>query len=290
MHKVRSKIKNFEPIHAFTNAHIILNPRDEIENGTLIIQGKKIIAVGSDLNNPSGAIIHDLKGSYIYPSFIDLYSDYGLKKTKKEKYNYRPQYESNKEGAYHWNEAIHPEIDAVDRFQYNNKEATNYINSGFGVVLTHQQNGIARGTACLVSLSNEMEQKSILSAEIASCFSFRKGVSRQKYPTSLMGSIALLKQLFLDSYWHQNSGKTTNLSFNAFNNQLELPHIFQTNLLTDYNRIYKISDEFEIDFIVKGNGMEYQRIEEIKSYEFPIIFMSLQIHILLSSSQLTLLL
>ncbi|MBT3418009.1 MAG: amidohydrolase family protein, partial [Flavobacteriales bacterium] len=218
-----------------------------------------------------GSIIIDLKGDYIYPSFIDLYSNYGLATPKKGEYSYRPQYESNKEGAYHWNEAIHPEIDAADRFQYNNKEATNYINSGFGVVLTHQQNGIARGTACLVSLSNEMEQKSILSAEIASCFSFRKGVSRQKYPTSLMGSIALLKQLFLDSYWHQNSGKTTNLSFNAFNNQLELPHIFQTNLLTDYNRIYKISDEFEIDFIVKGNGMEYQRIEEIKSYEFPII-------------------
>ena len=58
-----------------------------------------------------------------------------------------------------------------------------------------------------------------------------------------------------------------NLSFNAFNNQLELPHIFQTSLLTDYNRIYEISDEFEIDFIVKGNGMEYQRIEEIKKVQ-----------------------
>ena len=46
-------------------------------------------------------------------------------------------------------------------------------------------------------------------------FSFKKGVSMQKYPSSLMGSIALLKQLFLDAYWYQNSNNTTNLSFNC---------------------------------------------------------------------------
>jgi len=261
----------FSPIYAFTNAHLIISSEKEIPNGTLLIQGDKILAADSVVVIPEGAIIKDVKGDFIYPSFIDLYSNYGLETPKRGEYSYRPQYESNKEGAYHWNEAIHPEINASESFKYDNKQASDYLNSGFGVVLTHQQNGIARGTACLVSLSDEREQKSILSAEIASCFSFRKGVSKQKYPTSLMGSIALLKQLFLDSYWCQNSNKTTNISFNAFNSQLELPHVFQTSLLTDYNRIYKISDEFEIDFIVKGNGMEYQRIEEIKSYEFPII-------------------
>ena len=116
-----------------------------------------------------------------------------------------------------------------------------------------------------------MEQKSILLEKSASFFSFKKGVSNQRYPTSLMGSVALLKQLFLDAYWHQNTNKTTNISFNAFNDQINLPHIFESNLVTDYNRIYKISDEFEINFIVKGNGKEYQRIEELKSYDFSII-------------------
>ena len=57
--------QSFEPIHVFTNAHIILNPYSEIVNGTLIIQGDKIIAVDTSLNIPSEAIIHDLKGDYI---------------------------------------------------------------------------------------------------------------------------------------------------------------------------------------------------------------------------------
>ena len=114
----------------------------------------------------------------------------------------------------------------------------NYLNSGFGVVLTHHQDGIVRGTGCLVSLSEEMEQKSILMEKSASFFSFKKGVSNQRYPTSLMGSVALLKQL-LDAYWYQNTNKTTNLSFNAFNEQINLPHVFESNTVTDYNRFIK---------------------------------------------------
>ena len=114
---------NFEPIYAFTNAHIVINPSNEIENGILLIQGNKIIAVDSNLNIPDGAIIFDLNGDYIYSSFIDLYSDYGLPKAQKSKYSYRPQYESKKSGAYHWNEAIHPEICASNEFFTNNKTA-----------------------------------------------------------------------------------------------------------------------------------------------------------------------
>ena len=81
---VNGVAQTFEPIHVFTNAHIILSPSSKIENGTLIIQGDRIISVDTSYNTPSSAIIHDLKGDYIYPSFIDLYSDYGLKKQKKD--------------------------------------------------------------------------------------------------------------------------------------------------------------------------------------------------------------
>ena len=261
----------FSPIYAFKNAYLIISAEKEFKSGTLIIQDDRIIAADSNVIIPEGAIIKDMKGDYIYPSFIDLYSSYGLPKTLRGEYNYRPQFESKKEGAYHWNESIHPEINASEKFKYNEKQAKHYLSSGFGVVLTHHQDGISRGTACLVSLSEEIEEKSIISEKAASCFSFKKGVSRQKYPNSLMGSVALINQLFLDAYWYKNAKKTTNLSFNAFNKNIELPHIFHTNMMTDYNRIYKISDEFEIDFILKGNGKEYQRINEVKSYNFPII-------------------
>jgi len=116
----------FSPVYAFINAHIIVSNNQEILNGTLIIQDDKILEADSIVDIPKGAIITDLKGDYIYPSFIDLYSNYGLVAAEKGEYSYRPQYESKKEGAYHWNEAIHPEINAVDGFRYNEKQSKNY--------------------------------------------------------------------------------------------------------------------------------------------------------------------
>ena len=268
---VNGVAQNFEPIHAFTNAHIVLSPSYELENGTLIIQGKQIIAVDSNLNIPKGAIVHDLNGNYIYPSFIDLNSDYGLVKAKKGQYNYRPQYESNKDGAYHWNEAIHPEINASTDFVSNKKSADAYLKNGFGAVLSHQQDGLLRGTGCLVLLSGESEHSTIISPQASSHFSFKKGVSRQKNPSSLMGSIALIRQTFLDAEWYASQDNQTNLSYLAVNETQELPHIFSINDELDYSRVYKIADEFEIDFIIKGNGKEYSRIEEVAATEFPVI-------------------
>ena len=45
--------ESFEPIYAFTNAHIIISPDSEIKNGTLIIQGGKILAVDTNINLPN---------------------------------------------------------------------------------------------------------------------------------------------------------------------------------------------------------------------------------------------
>ena len=173
---VNGVAETFEPIYAFTNANIISSPDTEFKNSTLLIQGNKILKLDSNLNIPKGAIIYDLNGDYIYPSFIDLYSDYGLPKAKKGKYNYRPQYKSNKSGAYHWNQAVHPEINASEEFNSNHEEAKSYLGNGFGTVLTHIQDGILRGSAALVSLSKKSNNENLLIKDGAAFYSFKKGV------------------------------------------------------------------------------------------------------------------
>ena len=262
---------NFKPIYVFTNAHIIVSSSKEIKNGTLIIQNGVILSVDSTLEIPTGAIVYDLDGDYIYPSFIDLYSDYGLQNPKTTVSDYRPQYESNKKGAYNWNQAIHPEKNAVYAFQHNNKRLLEYLKMGFGSLASHSQDGIFRGTGLFTLLSNSKENKDILKDNIATFYSFKKGSSKQRYPTSLMGSIALIKQTLLDAEWHENTNGNSNISLSAYNSTKELPKIFALNTHLDYSRLFKISDEFEIDFIAKGNGNEFLKIKEIKKTGFPII-------------------
>ena len=55
---------SFEPIFAFTNAHLIISPEKEIQKGTLLIQGDKIIAADSNVTIPEGTIIKDLDGDF----------------------------------------------------------------------------------------------------------------------------------------------------------------------------------------------------------------------------------
>ena len=263
---------SFEPIYAFTNAHIVISPNSEIKNGSLLIQGDKILAVDSNLAIPKGSIINDLQGDFIYPSFIDLYTNYGLTEIKGgESHSYRPQYKSKKNGAYHWNEAIHPEINASDKFINNTKSAKNYLNNGFGAVVTHVKDGILRGTGALVLLSERSNQENMIQKESATFYSFKKGKSRQKNPTSLMGSIALIRQTLLDAEWYSLQSEQVNLSYLSYNKTKDLPKIFSISNVLDYQRVFKIADEYEIDFIIKGNGKEYSRIHEVIACESPVI-------------------
>ena len=263
--------ENFKPIYAFTNANIIISPNKELKKSTLLIQNNIIIDVDSNLAIPKNAIVYDLEGDYIYPSFIDLYSNYGLEKPTRKSSGYTPQYESNKKGPYNWNQAIHPEVHASNQFFHNEKNSKKYKEMGFGAVLTHVDDGIFRGTGCFTILANNRENEDVLVNKAATFYSFSKGTSNQRYPTSLMGSIALIKQTLLDSEWHERAKENSNISLSEYNANKNLAKIFEVKSHLDYGRLFKISDEFEIDYIVKGTGNEFLKLEEIKQTRFPII-------------------
>ena len=219
----------------------------------------------------------DCKGKYIYPSFIDLFSDYGItvaEQPKRTRGFFQAQFVSDTKGAYGWNQAIRPETDASKIFTADDKKAKDLRSMGFGVVLTHLQDGIARGTGTLVTLSDDKENLDMLRDKAAAFYSFSKGSSTQDYPTSLMGSIALIRQTFLDASWYKNlsaadkeksTGEGINLSLEAWNNNQTLPQIFDANDKWNVLRAKKIADEFGVQYIIKGGGNEYQRMDEMKA-------------------------
>ena len=76
-----------------------------------------MVDVGTAVSIPKNAQIIDLKGKSIYPSFIDLYSSFGIEIPKTVPTNFRsssaaPQYDAGREG-YYWNDHIRPETDPV---------------------------------------------------------------------------------------------------------------------------------------------------------------------------------
>lgn len=174
--------------------------------------------------------------------------------------------ENLQKGAYNWNMAVKPETDAIKNFTYDQKDADELRQIGFGAVLTSQKDGIVRGSAAFVSLANAKENECVLKDRAAALYSFRKGTSTQDYPESQTGSIALLRQTYYDAQWYAASSTKTefNISLSAFNGLQSLPQIFETTDKLNALRADKIGDEFKVKYIIKGSGNEYQRINDIK--------------------------
>ena len=264
-----------EGCYAFINATIIKDSQTTLKNGLMLVRHGKIENIGTELPLPKDAVIIDCKGKFICPSFIDIYSDYGITpgKTDTGPGNRSGQMVSNIQGAFGWNQAIRSETAGSNLFKENSYNAKELRSIGIGTVLTHRMDGISRGTGAVVTLGSEKENKVMLKEKASANFSFDKGSSTQDYPTSLMGAIALLRQNFLDAKWYQDKpeGEGINLSLQAFLDNRLLPQIFDGNDKWNDLRADKIGDEFGVQYIIKGGGNEYQRIEEIKATNAPFI-------------------
>jgi imidazolonepropionase-like amidohydrolase len=260
---VQNKNNNFT---AFTNAKIFVTPTQVIEKGTLIIQNGKVIGAGVDLQIPKNCKIVNLDGKYVYPSFIDIYTSFGIEKPKKSTASDGDSYDTKRIG-YYWNESIKSEVNAFENFNYDQTKAEEYLKAGFGVVGTHVQDGVARGTGTLIALNNSDKSLRLLSNKISNHFGFTRSVTtNQSYPSSLMGMMALLRQMYLDMNWYKNgNSKTKDASLEALINNQNLVQIFTTEDKLNSIRAAKIAKEFRLNYVFKGAGNEFERIDEIKN-------------------------
>ena len=256
--------------YALTNATVFVDAQTKLVNATLIIKDGKVENVGVEIAVPNEAKIIDVKGRFIYPSFIDLYSNYGIN-WKNDLQARGQQFISNKKGAYNWNEAMRAELNAADYFNYDEEKSKNYLEAGFGATLSSVHDGICRGSAALVLVGNGRENELLLNTRAAASMSFNKGTSSQDYPGSMMGTIALIRQTYYDAKWYKSQNKESNLSLEAFLDLQSLPQIFEVENKLSALRAHKIANEFATQFIIKGSGDEYQRLNEISATKLPLI-------------------
>ena len=264
---------------ALTNATIYITPSQKLTNATILFKNGRVVEVGANVSIPKNSVVENVEGKYIYPSFIDMYTSFGVEKPKRAGGNGRsPQYDTNREGFY-WNDHIMPEKRAMEQFSYNKKNAKDMRAAGFGVVNTHIPDGIARGTSAIVALNDvDDDAYRIIEDDGTQQFSFSKSVtSGQSYPTSLMGAMALLRQFNHDAKWYANGNSATkDRSIEAFNTNKNLPFIFEAGDKTNDLRADKIGDAFNKQYIIVGGGDEYESINVIKdtkaSYIIPLNF------------------
>ncbi len=250
-----------------TGAVVHINPLKQLEKGMILIENGKITDVSSSIDIPQNAVVYNFEGKYIYPSFIELHSNFGVPAIKGSSSGRRSiQYHANRKGFY-WNDHILADYNSHEDFKYDPKKAKELRASGFGVVNSHRKEGIHRGTSLLVTL-NDVQNNGyrMLEDRAAQHLSFKKSnTSGQYYPGSIMGAMALIRQVYHDAKWYANGGaKNKDMALEAVIKNQSLPSIFETSNKLDVARAAKIGNEFGKKYIIKANGNEYEQLNTLK--------------------------
>lgn len=256
--------------HLFENAAVHIVP-GEVDTLDILIGNGVILSVGKadEMDLQENTLKHNALGYHIYPSFIELKSAYGIKPLEKRKNNPGPKYDRMTNHASSWNDAIHPELRAVDRFSPNEKVASKRREMGFGISLSHLDDGIARGSSVLCTYGKGTANDNVLASEKGMHYSFEKGSSLQDYPSSLMGAMALLRQTFYDVKWYESGAASeTNFSLEALQEKDYLTKFYSQKDKYDLERISKIAAEFDQKYVVYGIGRSYQlNLESFENIE-----------------------
>jgi len=268
---------NTPHVHAFTGATIITAPGNVIENATLVVRDGRVEAVGTSAAIPADAVVHDIRGMTVYPGFIDPYTQYGVTpaETSRSRGRPAPVYEGTREGGNAWNDAIHAEARWSTTFVPDSDAADDFLKLGYTVVQSTRLDGIFRGEGFVASLRDATPNETIISPASRQFLSFSKGSSKQAYPNSLMGSIALVRQTLLDADWYRKARSATPPA--EIDTALEAlasydgPFIVETRDELTLLRASRIATELGRPMIYLGTHREGNHIDEIAKLGSPII-------------------
>jgi imidazolonepropionase-like amidohydrolase len=267
---------NGSGFHALTGARVVTGPGQVLEDATIVIRNGLIVSVGRGLQAPAGARVWDLKGQTIYPGFIDAHADLGVGEV--------PQ--GGDVGPTHWNPQVRAWYSTTASFRDDSTRRRSLRSLGFGTALAVPKQGIFRGKASVVNLSEAGARERVLRPDMVQALGFQRSFTLGgMYPNSAMGTIALMKQTFMDAEWYtrawaayERGGRSslppeTSEALAALNSAVQgrQPVLFQTSSEEEYLRAYAIATEFKLTPWFRGSGEEYRLVDVLRGRTQPLI-------------------
>lgn len=278
---------------ALVGATVHTEPGKVLPKATVIIRDGVIEQVlEGDVAPGADVPTRDVSGLHIYAGFIEPYLTVDV-----------PRPDPDAPGS-HWNARVTPQRDVLDRGAagVDGKTGETLRSMGFAAAHIVPRRGVFQGSTALVSLADTPRYASearprvyvekaamAVSFEMASDDDGSSRAAREeqrwgRYPSSQMGSIALIRQTLIDADWqaaNRASGAITDAA-NALDalrkpsDQTPGPAV-APRLLFDCEdelealRAAKIASEFSREAIIFGSGAEYRRLEAIKAAGLPVI-------------------
>jgi imidazolonepropionase-like amidohydrolase len=156
-----------QQVTALTGATVHTAEGDPIENGTVLIQGRDIAAVGAGIGIPDGADVIDLAGRHVYPGFVHPLSALGLTEIS----SVAGTVDNTEMGAI--NAALRVEV------AFNHDSALLPVNIAGGILTTHTvpSGGLIRGTSAVMNMEGWSWEDMTIKAPAGMHISFPAGAA-----------------------------------------------------------------------------------------------------------------
>lgn len=273
------------PYFAIRGAKIVPVSGPAAENGTIIISRGIIAVVGQDVKIPDEAWIIDGKGLTVYPGLIDSFSDVGTSAPVVMGTEGAPRKAQEFARGPEDRPATTPWRNAADEVSLGDKRIETWRNGGFTTVVAAPKGGFFPGQAAVLNLAGERAGDLVVKSPAAIPLNLRpSGGFGSGYPDSLMGVLAYVRQVWLDTDW-----STRAQTAYEKNGRVERPHYDRTeaslaaalekhalvlipaNNAVEIRRSLELADRWKVNGVIYGGQMAYETAGEIGAKRLPVL-------------------
>jgi amidohydrolase family protein len=193
---------------AIRGAKIVPVSGPPVENATIVMAHGVITAIGKDAAIPPDAWIIEGKGLTVYPGLFDSFTDVGLLSAA-------PAPGGAGEGGGGRRAAPTGEVSrgpedrpgttpwrsAADELSLSDKRIETWRNSGFTTVVSAPKGGMFPGQAAVLDLAGDRASEMVVKTPVAFPISLQPGGGFGNFPGSLMGALAYVHQVWIDTDW-----------------------------------------------------------------------------------------
>ena len=280
---------------AIKDAHVVTVSGAEMPKATMVMRDGLIEGVGPDLPVPADAAVIDGAGLTVYPGFIDGLSTWGIQSaapaagasvraagTTPTTPQAQPQTQERVRGPEDRPQNYSADR-AADLVSPNDGRIPAARAAGFTTAATFPNRGIFEGQGAIVDLAGDRGRDMVVAQPIGQQIYFRVGGGGmgRAFPSSLMGNISYVRQMYLDLAQY----KTAKQLYEAHPAGLKRPDYDKTleglgespRLLLpavetqQIDRMITFGQELKVPFVLYGLHEGYKRIDELKRANVPLL-------------------
>jgi imidazolonepropionase-like amidohydrolase len=282
------------PYFAIRGAKIVPVSGRTAENSTIIISRGIIAEIAADAKIPDEAWIIDGKGLTVYPGLIDSFTDVGLMGPTTlgtpgapgaaDAAPRPPQTQTIARGPED-RPGTTPWRNAADEVNLGDKRIETWRNGGFTTVVAAPKGGFFPGQAAVLDLAGDRPGDFVVKSPVAIPLNLSvTGGFNSGFPNSLMGVLAYVRQVFLDTDW-----STRAQAAYEHNPHVERPPYDRTeatlaaalakhvavlisaNNSVQIQRSLELADRWKVSGVIYGGQMAYEDAAEIAAKKLPVL-------------------